>query len=536
MITLVTSAAYVNAEMTAEFGKLPPAFLPLGTRRLIEQQKEQIGTLDTDDLYLSLPENFHVSAKDAELLAELGVEVIPVPEGLSLGNSVLHCLRYLCVTGPVRILHGDTLLDGEGSKEHNLWATSHVANGYSWGYAFVDDGRIVGVAQDGQSTAEEQLTDVLIGYFTFSDGASLSRALQYSNGDFLTALSRYAMQHDVRALPFESWSDCGHLQTYYQARRAHASARAFNELLIDRGLVKKTSNQADKLKAEAAWLQSLPPTLLPFAARLTHAGEEEGRFSYTTEYEYLPTLQELFVFGRLEPKAWEGILAACCTCLEEFAAVPVSDAPEDSLVRLVSAKTFDRLSIFERDRGIDLSGDCVLNAVPLPSCWRIAEEMASIIAKAPLRVGNVMHGDFCFSNILYNSRTSRIRLIDPRGTIDGGMVTIGGDLRYDMAKLAHSVLGRYDLLIAGRYSLSSAVGQRISFDLDLPGNETSAPLERALLGSSVAGVSFDDSAVNAALVSLFLSMLPLHADRPDRQMAFLANALRLYQLCFEDKR
>ncbi|MNF05243.1 hypothetical protein D3C80_2049270 [compost metagenome] len=29
-------------------------------------------------------------------------------------------------------------------------------------------------------------------------------------------------------------------------------------------------------------------------------------------------------------------------------------------------------------------------------------------------------------------------------------------------------------------------------------------------------------------VLLFLSMLPLHADRPDRQEAMLVNALRLY--------
>jgi hypothetical protein len=29
-------------------------------------------------------------------------------------------------------------------------------------------------------------------------------------------------------------------------------------------------------------------------------------------------------------------------------------------------------------------------------------------------------------------------------------------------------------------------------------------------------------------IGLFLSMLPLHADRPDRQAAFIANALRLY--------
>jgi hypothetical protein len=30
------------------------------------------------------------------------------------------------------------------------------------------------------------------------------------------------------------------------------------------------------------------------------------------------------------------------------------------------------------------------------------------------------------------------------------------------------------------------------------------------------------------MCGLFLSMLPLHADRPDRQGAFIANALRLF--------
>ena len=36
-------------------------------------------------------------------------------------------------------------------------------------------------------------------------------------------------------------------------------------------------------------------------------------------------------------------------------------------------------------------------------------------------------------------------------------------------------------------------------------------------------------AVRAVTCGLFLSMLPLHADRPDRQRAFIANALRLYR-------
>jgi len=34
--------------------------------------------------------------------------------------------------------------------------------------------------------------------------------------------------------------------------------------------------------------------------------------------------------------------------------------------------------------------------------------------------------------------------------------------------------------------------------------------------------------VRAVTVSLFLSMIPLHADKPERQKAFVANALRLF--------
>jgi hypothetical protein len=37
-----------------------------------------------------------------------------------------------------------------------------------------------------------------------------------------------------------------------------------------------------------------------------------------------------------------------------------------------------------------------------------------------------------------------------------------------------------------------------------------------------------DTEIIAIVVHLFLSMLPLHSDRPDRQRAFLANALRLF--------
>jgi hypothetical protein len=50
-----------------------------------------------------------------------------------------------------------------------------------------------------------------------------------------------------------------------------------------------------------------------------------------------------------------------------------------------------------------------------------------------------------------------------------------------------------------------------------------------MLGEMVVdGLPAGGREVRVVMVGLFLSMLPLHADRPDRQQAFVANALRLY--------
>lgn len=70
-----------------------------------------------------------------------------------------------------------------------------------------------------------------------------------------------------------------------------------------------------------------------------------------------------------------------------------------------------------------------------------------------------MHGDFCFSNILYDSRSNRIKTIDPRGVTPNGKISIYGNIYYDIAKLSHSVIGLYDFIIAGYFKVSLNGGE-----------------------------------------------------------------------------
>ena len=135
-----------------------------------------------------------------------------------------------------------------------------------------------------------------------------------------------------------------------------------------------------------------------------------------------------------------------------------------------------------------------------------------------------------FSNILFDSRTQRIKVIDPRAINNCGEFSLLGDQKYDLAKLTHSIIGLYDHIIAGRYQLISidTAHVEIVFDID----KRIIDIQKIFMSS----VFLENIVVKDILplvILLFLSMLPLHSDRPDRQKAMLINALRLYVLNHE---
>lgn len=129
----------------------------------------------------------------------------------------------------------------------------------------------------------------------------------------------------------------------------------------------------------------------------------------------------------------------------------------------------------------------------------------------------VIHGDLCFSNIMYDSRSNNIRFIDPRGLNIQQELTI---YSYDLAKLCYSFIGLYDFIIADSFKLerSEKLGVKLIFNLDQHFKEIQSVFMQTNL---IPGISDKET------ILLFLSMIPLHFYKPHRE-AMLANALRLY--------
>ena len=57
---IITSGAYLDPQLEAEFGRIPPAFLPLGGHRLYEQQHAFLKEF-SDRIILSVPEDYEIS-------------------------------------------------------------------------------------------------------------------------------------------------------------------------------------------------------------------------------------------------------------------------------------------------------------------------------------------------------------------------------------------------------------------------------------------------------------------------------------------
>ena len=88
---LITSAAYVVPEIRNELGFIPPCFLPIGNRRLLELQVETIRTYFKDRIVVSLPESYLLSKSDEKLLRALDLDLIEVPDVFNLSRISKLC-------------------------------------------------------------------------------------------------------------------------------------------------------------------------------------------------------------------------------------------------------------------------------------------------------------------------------------------------------------------------------------------------------------------------------------------------------------
>lgn len=300
-------------------------------------------------------------------------------------------------------------------------------------------------------------------------------------------------------------------------------ARHFNTVKRSAGNIVKFSHNKAKIRAEHDYFHLLPPAMKRWLVMPFEYSETELGASYTMERLMLLDMGQQWINGGMRIEEFRRFLQDIFRFIDE--------RPKRALDKSRARANFDalyRTKVSERLRelqGMEISGfidDMVRSATGWPSLAAVYERYHALLDRIADDIPDyecMAHGDACFSNILYDRRTRMLKLIDPKGAATED--DLYADPMYDVAKLSHSILGGYDFVTNGLYDIT--LGADLRLHLHTP--EAMYPDYARLFIDELCARGFDPRVVRLMEASLFLSMLPLHRDRPRNVLAFVLVAI-----------
>lgn len=443
---LILSSRVVGDELRALFGDIHPSNLPVGGTNLNELQYDYLKEF-CDEVYTLVSENTG-GCKNEILVGRL---------------SLVELLKYSLRLFPnefVLILYGDTLFQGKIPKNTSFVTMNKVDYLYNWlklqdGYAF--SGMLCVDSRNYQEYAE---VDNLEDFITKT---------AKTKKDFISSLK---------------WLDFGSYASYFKNKRILFQIRAHNEMRFNGSSLIKSSRDVFQLFAQFKWLKDFRKNDFVAVPRVDDFEVKRDCASYSIEYMPLPTLSELFVFSK-------GNQLIILKSFETIGKI-LGDWRNETLK---TNKNFPLLKF--QSRKTEIENILKNHRVSETEIQEILKEVLGISERWPLELC-FGHGDFCFSNILFDNRSEFIYLIDPRGYF-GEEYSNFVPVNYDAFKIAHSYLGHYDHIIFNTFNRNNFI---LEFEENLSFLEENLQLNRKDI---VEGVMY-----------LFVTLLPLHTDRRDR--------------------
>ncbi|PQJ27668.1 hypothetical protein [Rubritalea profundi] len=431
-----------------------------------------------------------------------------------------------------RVVLGDTCVDQELPKRGDFFVCDgSVRVSKNWCLVSMDTSDRILQYFDKQEGVDLTDKSVLVGYYSMTDTALLKvsvwKALKNGECELSGAFAKYGEVKPIYGERCQKWFDFGHISGLVEARLAFFNAREFNSMSVDpaRGTIIKSSRKKQKLLDEANWYRDLPLDLSVLAPRVIKAEDQGERFILEMELFGYPNLAEIFVYGENSTEDWLYILDKLFLnhkLLEQYK----SNIEHEALEYIYKKKTEERVLDLKKIQGLQgMVGDdfIEINGLKLRNLPLLEDAVRVICAELCDTdcAFTITHGDYCFSNILFDEKHFIFRLIDPRGRFKNS--SIYGDPRYDIAKLRHSAVGFYDFIVLGMYSFRSSNDG--SYELNLVADIDQQIIEEHF-NRLVENQGFNVNEIKKIEALLFLTMIPLHEDDESRQRALYLIAIQ----------
>ena len=521
------------------------AMLPLRGKPIIWWQLNNLNKFGLENFIIVVcKENKELINYIKNVLAlNFSIKLVLISKNKNILSSLKYALQCADIKKPTRVILGDTLIPQSIDDTTNILFTSKkIISSENWCLAEIDKLKHVVKFYDKEKNIELSSKEALVGYYSFTDTSFLlnccTKARLLLKKEISTALYMYMEKYKLKTKIIDDWYDLGHTSGIIKAKNILFNARDFNSISVDTelGTLTKSSKKIQKLADEAYWFNNLPDCLKVLTPRLIDFKIENGTAKLTQELYGYQSLQELFLSGNVNIEDWNYILEKLFKLHKNFEKF-TSDKNVNSLKFLYLDKTIDRIEELKKqsqywEKLLNIE-DLFINGIKYKSINSLLENIKQYALKLS-QTGSmsIMHGDYCFSNILFDSSNYSFKLIDPRGRLDED-ATIYGDARYDLAKLRHSVCGLYDFIVQGLFKLYKKSINKFEYKI-LSTKDYSILTKQ--FEKLVKKNGFINEEIQFIEGLLFLSMIPLHKDNLERQIMFFLKAVQLLnEVLIKDK-
>jgi hypothetical protein len=300
--------------------------------------------------------------------------------------------------------------------------------------------------------------------------------------------------------------------------------RFFNAVKGSEYIVTKASTDMAKIKKEYTYYQLLPDTLKPWHVMPFNYREDNDSAAYDMERFYIPDMSRRWIHNAIDTKEFRQFLDRVFYYIDQRTSKIIDK--QSYIARQTSLyldKVKDRLCKF-RDSDVYMqvskylsAGMMLGNVESLHDLYlKLYEKIIKQTDFAPYAV--IGHGDLCFSNILYDNDCRILKFVDPKGAMTEE--ELWSDPYYDIAKLSHSICGHYDYINNGLFDIQLDDTMRLKLIIDFKNTDDF----KNIFIEKLVSHGFDYATVRMFEVSLFISMLPLHAENALKVLAFILNA------------
>ncbi len=536
MYLLIPSAKIVPEDLQT-IGKLPAIVYPVNQGIVFDYLLKQYGHV-CSSINIVCCENAEMVHSGLRNYKNPGIHILDLPSIRDLGHTIYYGLNNN-EDMPVIINFADTIVhDNIFFDEGDSFFYSEDYVSETWTYFRMDNGIITEIFDKTSELCDYRKKEKLfVGVFQITDPKGFRDCLEKAfkvhskrMSTFYFALQLYSESHPMSAIKTDNWFDIGHADKYYESK-LEVEAREFNHIAIDkdRGILKKTSDETDKFVGEIKWYLKLPSDLEYVRPRIfTFSTSYENPY-ISMEYYAYHTLHEFFVYGDLSYQQWKDIFRRIQFVYNDFRRYTVKDQNiTKSLEEVYLSKTLQRIGMLKNnekfisffDEYITINGNKYL---PINT---ICDLLQDIIPQMLYDVSefNIIHGDLCFTNIMIDSNLSFIKLIDPRGKF--GSYDVYGDKRYELAKLFHSIDGKYDFIIKDMFEVEfNSTENNIRYRIQ--DRKRKFDLCKLFLESFKEEIGNDLKKIELIEALLFLSMIALHGESTEHQIVMLGTGLEI---------